>query len=267
MTEELDTAVAADSAVEVQEQIITPPWVADLSWAWPTLDGATLRNLGAEGVIAYAGCNDASKNVGKTRFDDWRAHGLWVGLVCEDSATYLQGGFQAGVAQAQRLVTAASSLGYDYHNCVLFLSADWNVQSQADLGAVYAACSGAKAHIPHLGLYSNSYALDHCAQLLSVGWQSDSTSFSNGLSAHANLQQIYNDPRAQGKSLDVNNIIRLPLLMEGEPVTQPAPKDTVTTTDPTWNAIIDHNGVKMTAAQRLVDIEVNIDQIMKKLGI
>lgn len=243
------------------------PWIGDLSKGWPTLDAATLKALGCIGAIGYAGCLDTGKNVAKYRVDDWRKNGLWVGLVCEDTNTYLQGGSSAGLAQARRLVAAASALGYDVNNCVLFLSADWNSRSTADLDAIVAACSAAKTVIKHLGLYGNSYALDATAHLTDVGWQSESTSFSYGLSPNANLQQIYADPRAQGHAIDVNNIIRRPLLMEGEPVTQPAPKDTVTTTDPTWNAIIDHNGVRMTAAQRLVDIEVNIDQIMRKLGI
>jgi len=180
----------------------------DLSRAWPTVTGAIVVEKGAKFVIVYAGCDDATKNVSKDRFDDYLRSGLWVALVIENSATALQGGKPTGQQQGAAVVRAASELGYAYNTCVLFASADWNSQSQTDLNEIQQAMIGFAESVPVPGLYGNSYALN--LEKLE-GWQSDSQSFSSGVSQYAVMLQKYNDPRAGGLDVDVNVIQHLPL--------------------------------------------------------
>lgn len=202
-------------------------WVADLSRAWPALTGRILRSLGADGAIGYAGCDDTSKNVSRERFDDWGNVGLWRALVIENGAEDLKGGASVGARQGKALYNAAGSLGYDRDNCVLFASADWDSRGR-DLDAIDAAMGAFNDYVPVPGLYGNSYALDrtHASGNVDKFWQSESVSFSNGISQVANMLQIYNDGRAHGFALDVNNILIQPLGFMGEPHTiQPEDDD------------------------------------------
>lgn len=190
----------------------------DLSRDWLTITGADVVSKGAKFVIVYTGCDDTSKNVSKTRFDDYLSSGLAVALVIENSATSLQGGKPVGQAQGAAVVDGASALGYDYQRCVLFAAADWNSQSTSDLSAIQQALLGFSESVPVPGLYGNSFALN--LERLE-GWQSDSQSFSDGVSQYAVLLQKYNDPRAGGLDVDVNVIQHLPLRFMGETVTGP----------------------------------------------
>lgn len=193
-------------------------WIADVSYAWDEMTSAKLKELGAVGVIGYAGCEDTAKNVGKARFEDWANSGLWVALVIENSGTSLLGGKAVGESQGSALVNAARNLGYDVDHCVLFASADWNSQSGSDLEAIQQAMVGFDSYVPVPGLYGNSYALN--LENLE-GWQDSSDSFSNGLSGAAQLKQNYNDPRAGGNQIDVNDVIKQPLHFMGETMSQP----------------------------------------------
>lgn len=194
-------------------------WIADLSKGWPTITGSILKGLGAGGVIVYAGCQDQAKNVSKARFQDYLTSGLKTALVVEDLADSLKGGKAIGQQQGESLYNAAGSLGYDRDHCVLYASADWNSRG-ADLDAIEAAMDGFGESIPFPGIYGNSYAIDRCWETATADsfWQSESTSFSYGLSVHTNIQQIFNDPRAKGYALDVNAIIRTPIGLMGETI-------------------------------------------------
>jgi hypothetical protein len=193
------------------------PWIADLSFDWPNLPGSVLTSLDADGVIGYAGCTDDRKNVSRDRFQDWLDSGLSVGLVIENGTTDLQGGASVGRAPGQALADAADKLGYDIEHCVLFASADWNARG-TDVAAVVDAMDAFGEWVDYPGIYGNSYVIDAChdARVADSFWQSDSTSFSYGISPHAHLLQRYNDPRAQSLALDVNDILKPSIGLMGE---------------------------------------------------
>jgi hypothetical protein len=217
-------------------------WVADISFAWPTLTGRLLRGLGAVGVIGYTGCDDARKNVGIERVADWRSAGLAVGLVVENSPDGLAGGADVGAAWGRSVMAGARSVGYPTADCALFASADFRTDAHS-IELVAAAMKAFARVVPVPGLYGSSYVLDRCADdcTFYVGWQSDSTAWSNGLSGHANLAQRYADPRAHGYALDVSDIIRGPLHLWGDPL--PVPADDIDQEDPAmWLIIRQQNG-------------------------
>lgn len=203
--------------------------VADLSYGWPSLDGATLVHAGFGGVIGYAGCNDTGKNVSKARFQDWIANGLAVSLVIENGPRDPLAGKSEGVAQGKSLKAAAITLGYDWEHYVLFSGADFDTVP-ANQAQEVAFFQGFNSVLPVPGFYGDLQALDYVHTMIACGWQSDSTSFSQRqISPYADLVQLYNDPRAHGLALDVNEVHSTPLhfMNEGIPMGAPLSKDDV----------------------------------------
>ena len=195
-------------------------WVADLSYAWSTLTGAVLRSLGAGGVIGYAGCDDFRKNVSHDRVQDWITAGLWTGLVIENGPRDLASGAAVGAAHASKLIAAARMVDYDYQHCVLFTGADFD-ETAADYAGTLAGWNAFADTVPVPGYYGDSDSIDylaaHAGRPPVVCWQSESGSFSpEHPSPHAQVWQRFNDSRAQGHALDVNDILSLPLYMMGE---------------------------------------------------
>lgn len=194
-------------------------FIVDASFAHAQITPAALAKIGAAGAILYAGCDDTSKNTSKAELHALLDAGFAVGLVIENGAQDMAGGRSIGRQLGAAIVTAAKQLGYDWENSVLYTSADWDTRG-ATLEQVDAAMAGFGEHVPHPGLYGNSYALDHCTTTghAEFRWQSDSTSFSNGPSRHAHLLQRYNDPRAGAlrSAVDVNDIATTPLGLMGE---------------------------------------------------
>ncbi|HEY2086385.1 MAG TPA: hypothetical protein VGH54_10235 [Mycobacterium sp.] len=196
------------------------PWIADLSFGHDNVSGATLKARGCVGVICYAGCDDTRKNATKANVDDWLAHSLLLGVVIENGAEDILGGAPAGHYLGSNLATGVKSLGYDLSSFVGYLAADWNT-AVAQESTVDAGMAAFASHIPIPGLYGNSYAIDYIISHghAKHGWQSNSTSFSYGPSPHADLLQRYNDPRAAGLPVDVNDIQHTPLGLMGERMT------------------------------------------------
>jgi hypothetical protein len=217
---------------------VTAPWIADLSFGHDSVKGAVLKARGCVGVIGYAGCDDNGKNATKANVADWLASGLLVGLVIENGAQDVLGGAAAGHYLGTNVMTGAKAVGYDTANCVLYVAADWNTTAGQE-PAVDAALAAFASHVPHPGLYGNSYAIDYVighghAQ---YGWQSNSTSFSYGPSPHAQLLQRYNDPRAAGLPVDVNDIQHTPFGLMGEDMPL-APAEIEAIAAAVWNHVI-----------------------------
>ncbi len=192
-------------------------FVVDASYGHAKITPANMAAIGATGAILYAGCSDAGKNATKAEVQTLLDAGIHVGLVIENTAQGMAGGASVGARLGEALLAGAKAVGYDVDNCALYTAADWNSRG-TDLDGIDAAMHAFGQVVPHPGLYGNSYALDRCAQTghAEFFWQSDSAAFSNGPSAHAHLLQRFNDPRAHGLPLDVNDIQNTPLGLMGE---------------------------------------------------
>jgi hypothetical protein len=195
---------------------MTGTWIADASFGHAAITPAALAKVGARGVIAYCGCDDSAKNITKPEFQALIAAGFEVGLVIENQADDAMKGIAEGVRQGRNILAGARALGYDTGNCVLFAGADWNTQP-SEYATVDKFQGAFSQMVPVAGFYGNSYAIDYVFAHghAVVGWQSDSSSFSYGPSAHANLLQRYNDPRAGGLPVDVNDIAHDQLRLMG----------------------------------------------------
>jgi glycoside hydrolase-like protein len=192
-------------------------FVIDASFWHAQMTPAAMKRIGASGAILYAGCDYTAKNATKSEIDALLGAGINVGLVVENYADDALKGRAEGERQGRNIVAAAKAVGYDVSNCVLFAGADFNTQPSQE-AAVDAFMAGFNSVVPVAGFYGNSYAIDNVykSKHAEVFWQSDSTSFSYGPSPHAHLLQRYNDPRAKGLALDVNDIQHTPLRLMGE---------------------------------------------------
>lgn len=192
-------------------------FVVDLSYGWPVCTGEALKRIGASGVIGYTGCDDVAKNVGRDIFTSWLDAGLQVALVIENGPQDMLGGDKAGAYLGQNWLRGAEQLGYDVEHCIGYTAADWHVtlnQFDQVADAFDAFCG----FVDVAGLYAPGPMLDYLgtSSLTDGGahglWNSESTSF-GPISVHANLIQRYDDPRAQGMPVDVNDVAALPLYM------------------------------------------------------
>jgi hypothetical protein len=192
--------------------------IFDGSFGHAEITPAALKPTGADGVILYAGCNDARKNATKAEIQALLAAGYQVGLVVENVATDAIGGAAVGAAQGAAILAGAKSVGYDWRNCALFGGYDTDSHS-GDWARLLAYMEAFAVKVPVPGYYGDSDSIDylHARHPDWIFWQSNSRSFSpRNPSPNTHLQQLYNDPRAHGLPVDVNIVRRTPLRLMGE---------------------------------------------------
>lgn len=195
-----------------------PKFVLDYSFGHAELTPAKMTALGAEGGIAYAGCDLLAKNITLAEFTALIKAKKLMALVIENFAADALQGAPAGDKHGRNLLAAAHALGYDADNCVLFWGYDTDSHPD-DWPKILAAMEAFATHIPVPGYYGDSDSIDylHARHPHWVYWQSDSRSFSpKNPTPNAHLLQLYNDPRAHGAPVDVNNVNRTPLRFMNE---------------------------------------------------
>lgn len=193
-------------------------FVLDYSSGHAELTPAKMKALGSAGGIAYAGCDYTAKNIAPAEFKALVDAGFLMALVIENFADDALQGAAAGEKHGRNLLTAAQALGYDIANCVGFWGYDTDSHPD-DWPKIRAAMEAFAKFIPVVGYYGDSDSIDylHKPHPNWVYWQSDSLSFSPlNPTPNAHLLQRYNDPRAKGAPVDVNNVLRTPLRFMNE---------------------------------------------------
>lgn len=194
--------------------------VADFSFGHGSITPDALRKVdGCVGGIAYAGCADTSKNITKAELHALLDAGFQMGLVIENVATDAINGAPVGTSQGKAIWRAAADLGYDRDNCVLFGGYDTNA-GPADYPHLLAYMEAFAAEVAHPGYYGDSDSIDylHDRHPHWAYWQSDSRSFSpRNPTPNAHLLQNFADRRAHGLPVDVNDVLRTPVGLMGEP--------------------------------------------------
>lgn len=203
------------------------PIIVDASFGHAQITPKALKRIAASGAILYAGCNDARKCCTKAELHALLDAGYEVGLVIENNTQDMRDGHAVGVTYGRNIATAAKRLGYDLERAVLYTAADWDVTG-LQVDEVDAFMTGFRSEVPVPGIYGDTDALDYVAgKGHALGfWQTNAMSWShNKTSPHAHLQQRWNDPRAKGLPVDVNDVVRGPLYLMGEirpPATTPS---------------------------------------------
>jgi hypothetical protein len=159
-----------------------------LDYSAAKLSGPMIRNAGYTGVIRYIDAPDRlrTKHTNKAEYDSHIASGLTVRLVFQNTTTDADGGYAAGVANAQRALAGANYLGY---SGVIFFCNDRttvpNVQAWRDYLRGAATVLG-KARV---GAYGFANALNAAIGYASAFWQAGRLS---DRVAHANYWQDNN---------------------------------------------------------------------------
>lgn len=193
-------------------------YIYDASFGHAQITPAALKSAGSDGAILYAGCDQTSKNCTKAELHALLDAGLRVGLVIENFATDAIKGAATGDYQGRNILAAAKALEYDSDNCVLIAGYDTDSHS-ADWPKLLEFMEAFARHAPNPGFYGDSDAIDYLHQRHPdwFYWQSESASFSPKVpTPNAHILQRYNDPRAHGLPVDVNDVKRTPLRLMGE---------------------------------------------------
>lgn len=183
-------------------------WIADYSFAHDSLSGELLASIGASGAIGYVSDNPR-KNLTAANLSDLLANGLQVGLVFENNTDDMIGGWDSGHRHGTTSVTQAGLIGYDWHNCVIFAADDRNTGPE-NWPEALAYMDGFAVDVPWPGYYGDQDSIDYLFARRPhwFYWQTNALGWGNGPSRNAHLVQHYNDPRARGLALDVNDIQR-----------------------------------------------------------
>lgn len=193
--------------------------VVDFSFGHAEITPAALKKVdGCIGGIAYAGCADTAKNITKAELHALLNAGYQMGLVIENNVTDLKG-HAHGRALGAAIVNAARALEFDLERCRLWTPYDTNAGA-GDYAEILSGMLGFASAVPNPGYYGDSDSIDYLhARRPEWGyWQSDSTSFSpKNPTPNAHLLQHYADHRAQGLPVDVNDVVRTPIGLMGEP--------------------------------------------------
>lgn len=189
-------------------------WIADVSFGHDAMTGALLAAHGVPGVIGYVS-DHPEKNLTKANLADLLAHDLAVGLVFEDTVDDMHSNPPLGHGHGVTAFNEARAIGYDAQNCVIFAADDRNTGPD-DWPAVLAYMDAFAQSVPVVGYYGDQDSIDwlYTRRPHWLYWQSDSTSFGTGISAHTDLIQRYNDPRVASLPLDASDILthRVPFM-------------------------------------------------------
>jgi len=173
-----------------------------LDYSGAKLSGFSIRRDGYDGVVRYIDAPDRlrTKHTNLAEYRDHLANGLSVYLVFQNTTTDPEGGYAAGVANAQRAKAGAEYLGY---TGVIFFCNDkttLNVAAWRD----YLRGAADVLGLARVGAYGFRNAMDAAVGYASAFWQSGRQS---ELAPHANLYQ-WNNGRVyvDGLECDLNYV-------------------------------------------------------------
>lgn len=173
-----------------------------LDYSGARLSGFSIRRDGYDGVVRYIDAPDRlrTKHTNLAEYRDHLANGLTVYLVFQNTTTDPEGGYAAGVANAQRAKAGAEYLGY---TGVIFFCNDkttLNVAAWRD----YLRGAADVLGLARVGAYGFRNAMDAAVGYASAFWQSGRQS---ELAPHANLYQ-WNNGRVyvDGLECDLNYV-------------------------------------------------------------
>lgn len=159
-----------------------------LDYSAAKLSGDTIKAAGYTGVIRYIDAPDRlrTKHTDKAEYDSHIAAGLTVRLVMQNTTTDADGGFPAGVANAQRAKAGADMLGY---TGVIFFTNDRTTVPNVGAWQQYLAGAASVLGIQRVGAYGFYNALNAAVGYASAFWQAGRRS---DLVPHANFWQDNN---------------------------------------------------------------------------
>ncbi len=141
-----------------------------LDYSAAKLPGATIKAAGYGGVIRYIDAPDRLRTK-HTNLDEYRDHvanGLAVRLVMQNTTTDADGGYNAGVANAQRAKAGADYLGY---TGVIFFANDRTTVPNPAAWTAYLDGASSVLGLARVGAYGFFNALNLAQGHASAFWQ------------------------------------------------------------------------------------------------
>lgn len=186
-----------------------------LDYSAAKLSASTVRNAGHSGVIRYidAPQNLKTKHTNKAEYDDFVRNGVPVLLVFEVSTTDPSGGYNQGVAYAQRAKAGADYLGY---KGPIFFCNDAPGLSNVGLWRAYLDGAAAVLGRDRIGAYGFYNAMDAAVGHATYFWQAGRRS---DVRSHVHIWQDNNTQiNVGGITCDRNVILK---------EVQPAPQNNI----------------------------------------
>ena len=168
---------------------------------------SALEAAGVGTVVRYVSTAGNGKNITSSEYSDLTAAGIQVALVYETTATWMQGGYDAGLAAAKSARAQASAVGYPAAHPIWY--ADDFEDTSAQITTVLdclrgcAAAEGAQSLVEIYAQYSAveaAYAAGYTTPWQTVAWSNGSRS------AHAVLYQTGKQTTCGGVQVDINEL-------------------------------------------------------------
>lgn len=170
---------------------------------------AALKAAGCAVALRYVSTVGNPKNITKTEYAQLVAAGIQVGLVFETSASWMLGGYSAGVAAAHSARAQATAAGYPVDHPIWY-AADFDTSTHAgDVATVVdclRGCAAAEGSHGLVRVYGDFAVVEAAAAAGYVqGWQT--VAWSGGKrSAHATVFQTGQTATCGGVQVDINQI-------------------------------------------------------------
>jgi hypothetical protein len=189
---------------------------------------ATLKAAGVGLVMRYVSTPGNPKNITAAEYRELTAAGIQVGLVYETSASWMLGGYSAGVAAAKSARVQASAVGYPAWQRIWY-AADFDAtpaQAATVLDALH-GCADAEGSKARVAVYSGyTVAVAAVAAGYAAPWQT--AAWSGGRWAGGvTLRQTTAQATCGGVQVDVNEVTGSVLLLP--PTTKPPTAPAVAT--------------------------------------
>lgn len=178
-----------------------------LDYSAARLSGKVIRDNGYTGVIRYIDAPNQlrMKHTTPAEYADHIANGLHVMLVMQNTTTDADGGYPAGVANAQRAKAGADALGYQG---IIFFTNDRTTVPNPQAWQAYLDGAATVLGPQRVGAYGFANAMDLARGRASAFWQAGRYSELRG---HTNFYQDNNVQVTVGGVLcDRNMVISVP---------------------------------------------------------
>lgn len=178
-----------------------------VDYSGPRPTAAAMRAAGRDFVVRYVSSpGGIPKDITRLEADYWRANGIDIAIVFEDSAgRALTGGRAGGAADARTAVGAVRAAGGPTDGGVIYVAVDVDVSTAAQLTALAEYLRGWATVVPanRLGVYGELAVVRHALdlRLTAYGWQTYAWS-AGQWDARAQLQQYRNAQLLGGVAVD-----------------------------------------------------------------
>jgi hypothetical protein len=187
-----------------------------LDYSAAKLSGAVIKAAGYGGVIRYIDAPDRlrTKHTNLAEYRDHIAHGLKVLLVMQNTTTDADGGWNAGVANAQRAKAGAAMLGY---GGVIFFTNDRTTVPNPAAWRSYLDGAASVLGPARTGAYGFANAMDLAVGHASAFWQAGRRSDVRG---HTNFWQDNNTQVTVGGITCDRNLVLEPIQEDDMPLSK-----------------------------------------------